>query len=236
MKKQEKKDKIVVKKQEKKDKIVVKKQDAKIKYGKEKYDLAKGEDVLKTTGLIYGIQIGMFSLPKTNYELKEVKPLLEIKTEKGTKFLKGPYYNYSSVKADKSSIIKKGYKNAYIKAFYNGKEISISEAVVKEKNSKIAKIEKKPIIYFTVQIGAFSSEFSLKNNKQFQLISKKYTVHKTKIKDDLVIYTVGNYVELQKTVDLKIELQKNGFPDAFITAFNKNKKIDVNKAKELLKK
>lgn len=219
-------------------KPIAKKKSVKIKYGTKKYDFAKGKDVTKTKGLIYGIQLGLFSLPKTNHQLKQIRPLLEIKTSQGTKFLKGPYYTYESANSDKIFVIEKGFESAYIKAFLNGKQIPTKEARKKQKKVVTRKkaTEPKSDIYFAVQIGAFSSEVSGKSKKQFQEIAKKYTISKKTDKNGLFIYIVGKNTVFQKTVNHKKELQKAGYSDVFVVAFNKNEKIPVGKALELLKK
>ena len=51
----------------------------------------KYDDITLSKGIIYSVQIGLFSQPKTNEELKMLAPVFQEKTSKGIKYMVGKY-------------------------------------------------------------------------------------------------------------------------------------------------
>ncbi len=208
--------------------------DSNIKYGTGKYDFAKGADIKQTIGVVYAVQIGMFKLPKTNDELKEVKPLLEERTFDGTKFMKGPFTNYESAKKERDILKLSGFTKAFVTVYYNGNNISLGDAKNKVKKEVVI-INNQPSVYFAVQIGAYGNKLTNDVEKKFQILSQKYTISSKNDKSGLVIYTVGQYVAYEQAVILKNELKQNGYSDCFVVAFKNEQKIKVGDAIKLIK-
>jgi N-acetylmuramoyl-L-alanine amidase len=49
-------------------------------------------------------------------------------------------------------------------------------------------------------------------------------------------YTCGRFDKPEDAVKLQSELKKEGFTDAFVVAFNNNKRITLNEARKIMKK
>ena len=99
---------------------------------------------------------------------------------------------------------------------------------VKKKNpenvfSESGEINKE--IIFKVQI--LSSENPLGSNSQLFNGLKNIWVYK---ENDLYKYTIGNKRDIQSASALQSELRKKGFSDAFVVAFQHEKRIPVRKA------
>ncbi len=52
--------------------------------------------------------------------------------------------------------------------------------------------------------------------------------------EGLYKYTVGNETSMEEAVALQRRLQRNGFPDAFIVAFQGSERISISEAQRLL--
>lgn len=210
-----------------------------LNYGTGKYDFAQGVDINSVKGLVYCVQLGMYQLPKTNEELKMIRPLMEEQTPKGLKLMKGPFYNYVQAKSEASEVRKKGFENAFVTAYFDGQHISLQKAgsieSAQKNEIKNPEEETKQEITFSVQIGAYSTRLDEAKEKQFKEISTKYTITALADQNGLVIYTVGKYETYEETILVKNELRKMGFHDGFIIAFLNDKKITVPDAIKIAK-
>jgi len=210
-----------------------------LNYGTGKYDFVQGVNVKKVKGLVYGVQMGMFQIPKTNEELKMIRPLLEDNTKNGTKLMKGPYYSYIEAYNETSNIKNKGFKQAFVTAYFNGQHITLSKAkgIEAAQNKEIKNPEKNtescPV--FSVQIGAYSTELTTEKQAQFNEISKRYTITALADQNGLVLYIIGKYASYEETVIVKNDLKKSGFTDVFVIAFQNSRKINVGDAIKIIK-
>jgi hypothetical protein len=208
-----------------------------INYGTGKYDFAQGKDVSIFKGLVYGVQLGMYQLPKTNEELKMTTPLMQENTKAGMKFINGPFYSYIEAVNKNNELISKGFDKSFVTSYFDGKHISLTQAKSVEASGKKEKIEtvKKDSLFFSVQIGAYSTKLSENDEKQFKTISEKYTISAIADQNGLVIYTVGKYKTYEESLLVKNEIKKLGTTDGFVVAFLNNKKITVQEAIKISK-
>jgi len=89
-------------------------------------------------------------------------------------------------------------------------------------------------ISYKVQIGAFRQSVAPLILKQYKTVLKENI---TEIKTDagLTIYLVGNFKDFLKASALRSKVVNSGINDAFVVAYNKNKRIPLNVAREILK-
>ncbi|MBI1267278.1 MAG: hypothetical protein GC193_07605 [Cryomorphaceae bacterium] len=80
-------------------------------------------------GLVYKVQVGAFrkSLPANHFD--QFAPLSGEKLENGiTRYTAGLFLKFNSANEAKTAIRKKGYSDAFVVAFMNGRRISLTEA------------------------------------------------------------------------------------------------------------
>jgi uncharacterized protein YjaZ len=107
------------------------------------------------------------------------------------------------------------------------------DSEVKKKNPENVFTESGEInkeIIFKVQV--LSSENPLESNSPRFNGLKNVWVYK---ENDLYKYTIGNKRDIQSASALQSELRKKGFSDAFVVAFQNEKRIPVRKALNYLK-
>ena len=85
-------------------------------------------------------------------------------------------------------------------------------------------------VYFTVQIAA--STDAAKDLPKYLHIQD---IHSVKSDDGFVRFVAGNFTVLEDARKRMAQLKNGGYKDAFITAYDGNKRITVNEAVELLK-
>lgn len=86
-------------------------------------------------------------------------------------------------------------------------------------------------IYFTVQVGA-----STNPSKDDANFSKNKEIKGVKCSDGYTRYVIGSYASADAARKRQTQLKTTGYKDAFITAFNGNKRITVQEAEQMLKR
>jgi hypothetical protein len=201
-------------------------------YGTGPYDFAKGTDISTVKGFVYTVQIGLFQLPRTNEEIKLLSPLYNEKVKDGTKYLINTFQNFEEASKEKNKIANLGFREAFVCAYLDGKQISLTKA---EKYGKKTIVPvTKDEIFFQVQIGAYASKLPSDKEKSYLALSKTNPVTAKTDENGLVIYTVGKTKSYSEAIQLKNSLKKQGFNDGFVVAFKNGKKIKVLDAVKLL--
>ena len=95
------------------------------------------EDQTLPKGLVYQIQMYTLSTKATVAKFKGLSPVFETKTPTGKyTYRVGVFRNYADVLANLNSVKKLGFKTAFIVAFNDGKELTVSKARALEAEKK----------------------------------------------------------------------------------------------------
>lgn len=196
-------------------------------------------------GIIYLIQLGAFSSEKNPVVFKGMEPITCVKKENSKiyKYFVGRFHNLSKAEKSLGLVKTKGFKDAYIVAFNNGKMIPINSAlklefkqnnieIIDETESEMVKKETVDLSIIYVLKGTI-----IANNKE--LISKLKSV----LRDNLEIYiddnkTDGNIiVKSFKTFDsasiLKVKLKKDIGVEFEIHAYFAENQIPLDQARKI---
>ncbi len=182
-------------------------------------------DVSQTKYLKYFIQIGTFSTPKTQEQLKVGGQLyFRLLSDGRVQYFTGPYYRYSKAKEKLAAVKQIGYTDAIIVAFNNGKEITLAKA--KQIENNVSASEK---VIYRVQIGAFSDFLSKEQfNKKFGQVADLYKIHTHTNSKGLIVYSAGDATTIQEARKIRQVLASMGFEDAFIIAFKGGKQVPLS--------
>ncbi len=207
-----------------------------LNYGTEDYDFVKGTDVRTTKGLVYAVQFGLFKMPKTNIEIKYIKPLMQEHTPGGVKYMQGPFTSYDEAAEAKNGIVKKGFESAFVTAYRNGEPVSVSDAKKTEGSTKKNTPTKTEKVYFSIQIGAFAAGITPQAQARFDAISKTYTIISRKdAETGLTIYSAGQFTDYTVATVEKNKLKAAGYTDIFLIAYKDETKINIADALKLQK-
>jgi len=206
---------------------------------KEDKKVSKFNSVSDIKELFYSVQLGFYSTPKNVEDFKNMNPVFEEKTEKGYKYMSGKFKNYKDALAENDKIRKAGFEKSFVIAYNSGKSISLQEAkaleTTPEKSDNKAVVEENGI-EFSVQLAAYALKLTENEEKAiFGTVTKKHQLVIRTEKDGLATYSVGKEKTWEQIVKLKEQLEKDGQKNIFITAYNNGKKIEVAKAKQMLK-
>ncbi len=174
---------------------------------------------------LYGVQIGATLEPKYTWEFKGVKNVEVYMDENGIyRYIIGKLLSPIAAKKLLSVIKDSGYPDAFV---VNVKDkTKFSEKVVNMDNKPITD-ELVGEVVFRVQVGAFKSD-TIPDDLAYLFIELDSI---TEINDREWTYLlVGKFTEIGEA-RFYLELIKDiGVKDAFITAFNYSRKIDIRQA------
>ncbi len=219
----------------------------------------KTETSTDVGGVVYRVQLGAFKNKLTNTRMfKGAKNVIEIKTENGLyTYSVGSFTAYSDAVASKTELAAGGYPDAFVKAYRNGKRITLAEAgaayvkpvnnepAPKEDNKQapkeaaaVAPVNKdgaainKKDIKFKVQLGVYKGTPPMSIRSKF----KKYS-NLAFDEDNAgnVHYNVGPYSDYESAKAEKEKAIASGIKGAFVVAFYKDKPIPVQQAVSMLK-
>lgn len=182
-----------------------------------------------TNSSLYGVQIGAFLQPKFVRDFKNVKNI-EVYIDKNGifRYVIGAFIFRSQAKTLLEHIKQAGYPDAFIVDVNNN--MKYAKEVITINNHSI-KYQIRGKVHFCVQIGAFSKIIP---DRIAQMYLKVDDINTMK-QNDLTILLVGKFDTYEAANLYKQQLHKNGYPDAFVVAFNYHVKIPLNDAIEYMK-
>lgn len=180
-----------------------------------------------TNAPLYGVQIAshLNTVPIGSYS--DIKNLdVFVGNEGYIRYVVGHFSYRSQAEKLLEKIIAMGYKDAFIVNVNDARKYS--NELISYNNINVRKGIEGPIQYF-IQIGAFKEKVT---EDQIDAYFDLEGIQEIKY-DDLTILALGEYLKFA-AAESKLELiQESGYPEAFIVAFNKGKKIDLTTAKRL---
>lgn len=203
-----------------------------------------------STGYVYHIQIGVFSIRQKSDFFSGLGPVIEEVVGDGKlyKYLVGNHSSFTSAKRAVPEV-KQKFPNAFVVAYKDGVKADLSEAIkATDQNYKPQKMESpivenvKPAVLesrtndvlFKVQVGAYSGDVPEDVKVKLEKFSK-YIIDYSKDYRGYTICTVGSFDSYSKVSKLKMELREAGLVDAFTVAFSGNDKITIQQALEILR-
>ncbi len=184
-----------------------------------------------TRSPLYGVQVGSFKylvpVREEYSDLRNVEAFLD--TNNVLRYVVGRFNLVSQAKSLLKVIQDAGYSDAFI-VDVNGASRFSREVIIVDNQSFKAQL--RGDIEYRVQIGAYSNTDSIPGH-----LAEKYLkvdgITETKHKG-LVILTTGKFKNYNDAVTHKNEMQSLGILDAFVVAFNQNRKVSLQSAEKYL--
>lgn len=181
-----------------------------------------------TASILYGVQVAAYIEPKFTRDFANVKNVEVYMDNNGVfRYVIGRFPYRQQAEKLLEWVKKAGYTDAFI-VDINGDKYS--EEVVSVDDESI-KREIKGKVDFRVQIGAFKREIPEHVARQYLMIDK---IKETKV-GDYTVLTIGSFDSYERAAEFRNKLQTIGVADAFIVAFNYDKKIPLDEAEAFLK-
>lgn len=177
-------------------------------------------------GVIYRIQIGAFSTPREPQFFKGMVPIFGERVGKVTKYFIGNLTSYSSAENALNVVKSKGFKDAFIVAWYNGKPVTPQRAQSLEgsaqQTSKPEEIDRGKI--YKIQVGVYDNELPESMAKTIRTIASGKEITRTDNGQGQKVFSVGNYSSLDEAQRVKDNLVASGIVNAIVITIELEKK------------
>jgi hypothetical protein len=217
---------------------------------------AKMED-----GLIFRVQIGAFKTQLPNNAFKGLSPLNGETTASGYfRYTAGNFDQIEPANAVKNDLRNLGYSDAFVVVYYNGKRISLGEAMAMMEKDGIKMDPNAPqtagitgkanvpkaIVNTAIQESVeVTKELEQTNGLLYTIQIGVYTkqvskpqilrlkpVFREQLSNGLFRYTAGIYIDSERLMSDKNKVVEMGVKDAFVSAYLNGKRISYADAKE----
>lgn len=173
----------------------------------------------------YGVQVGAFVEPVYTYEFPGLRNIEVYVDQNGVyRYIIGRFMFDSQAERLLRAIKEKGYEDAFVTNIKNKQKFSEQVLTIDRDN-----INKRLIgrVDFRVQIGAFKGDTIPEDLMEVYLQLDSITEVRM---PDITIMTVGSFDTYEAASFYKELVQDLGVEDAFVSAFNYNRKVDLKQA------
>lgn len=148
-------------------------------------------------GLIYQIQMFSTTTPATVAKLKGLSPVFQTKATSGKYVCRvGLFRTYADVLAHLNSVKSVGFRNAFIVAFHDGKEMKVTDARALE-----IEMNKKPSLY-EVRIETGNEELDMTLAGGIRQQSHGKDLVRTEREDGTKVYVIGPFADKETAENL----------------------------------
>jgi hypothetical protein len=154
------------------------------------------EDNNLPSGLVYQIQMFSTTSAATVSKLKGLSPVFETRTSGGRyTYRVGVFRTYADVLSNLNSVKKVGFRNAFIVAFNDGKELTVAKAKVLEAENR------KPSLY-EVRIDTGTNELDMTVAGAIRQQTPGKDIARVENEDGTKVYVVGPFADKEKAENL----------------------------------
>ena len=173
-----------------------------------------------------------------------ITDLVEVRTDDGLyKYSTKSFDNIQAVAIHKIDMILRGYQDAFITAYKDGKRIPIKEVGATPSSSRneieeiaddaVVNVINKDLIVFKVQVGIFREAPPVDKQNMFDQIDD---IKAEVTNSGLTRYVTGTFTSYKEAEKYRYKIiNKFGVIDPFVVAMFNNEYISVQEALELLK-
>ncbi|PBQ33877.1 hypothetical protein CNR22_19505 [Sphingobacteriaceae bacterium] len=218
-------------------------------------------DAPMESGLIFRVQIGAFKTPLPNNAFKGLSPLNGETAGNGyIRYTAGNFVKVENANAVKNDLRNLGYRDAFVVVYFNGKRISLAEALAElEKQGKsvdpnapqtagitsnvnVPKAAANPVMLESVTVSKeLEQTDGLLYTIQIGVYTKEITksqilslrpIFREQLKNGLYRYTAGIYNNPEKLLADKSRVVNMGIRDAFVSAYLNGKRVPFAEARD----
>jgi hypothetical protein len=200
-------------------------------------------------GLVYQIQMGVFSKPVDPSFFKGISPVsgFRVAETDATRYFVGMFRKMTNADRSLLTVKQMGFKDSFITAVLDGKPVSIERASLMENEwgqkplintAPVQKTgeSKASTLIFRVEVtrsvkplgdDVAGTYRKMAGNKGFEII---------KSDDGTLVYLIGKFITFDTAFEYAGLLNRNGYREAKVVAYAGNKEIPVETARQLFEK
>lgn len=209
-------------------------------------------DPVLPSGLIYRIQMGVFSKPVAPSFFKGITPVTGFRvTSSGMiRFFAGMFRRMDDANKALLRIKQLGFKDSFLVAISNGAPVSIERASLLEKEWGQKPLYEKavtelknpseetgpPTLSYRVEIARSEKPREEEVVESYRKMSGSRGFEILTLEDGTNVYLIGKFITFESASDYAGLLIRNGYRDSKVVAYLGNREIPVETAKQLFEK
>lgn len=202
------------------------------------------------SGLVYRIQMAVYTKPVPPELFKGIRPVYGFSLpEKGMiRYYAGLFRRADEANKALLSVKQLGFRDAFLTAVFDGRQISMERAIVLEKEWGMIPLEEAsssakpsepdipPELSFRVEIERMQKPVKDDTFADYRKIAGTRGIEIFKTDDDKFAYLIGKFITFESASEYADLLVRNGYKNARVTAWIGNKEITVESALKLFEK
>jgi len=223
-------------------------------FGVEKNPDLKGQNAISIdpelpAGLIYRIQMGVFSKPPDPSFFKGIYPVagFRVSGTESTRYFVGMFRTMEDANRALLTVKQMGFKDSFITAVLDGKAVSIDRAALLE-----TEWGKKPLIVIglapkTGEIAPLTLNFRVEISRSVKPVSDEVAASYKKLAGNrgfeilstdgsFYVYLIGKFITFESASEYADLLKRNGYRESKVVAYLGSKEIPVETAMQLFEK
>jgi len=200
-------------------------------------------------GLIYRIQIGVFSKPPEVSYFKGISPVVGFKVPgtAATKYFAGMFRKIAGANRALLTVKQTGFKDAFVTAFLDGKAVSIDRALLLENEWGLKPLiitdqtpdsaETGPVtLNYRVELIRTIKPVSKENLDNYKKMAGNRGIEIISTEEGTLVYLIGKFITFESASEYADLLKRNGYRESHVVAYLGSKEIPVETAKQLFLK
>ena len=161
-------------------------------------------------GVVYRLQIGAFGTPRQPKFFKNMVPVVGVKAGHVTKYYIGCLRSYDDAEKALKTVKERGFRDAFIAAWYNGSSIAINRAKQMENVETKSDIDADDSRVYMVQIGGYQEPMPTDELKTVKALAAGKEVSRMVNEQGEYVYTVGSFKSASDAEKFKGNLVASG--------------------------
>ncbi len=208
-------------------------------------------DLELPSGLIYRIQIGVYNVPLTTSYFRGVTPVVgfRIPGSSSVRYFAGLFRRVADAGKALLRVKQAGFRDAFLTASSDGKQISVDRATVLEKEwglkpflsvsrlpESISGISVTHTLIFRVEVTRCKTPLGDAATEAVKKIAGERSFEIFEGEDGSFVYLIGKFITFESASEYASLLNRNGYRDARVAGYLGNKEIPLEKARQLFEK
>jgi hypothetical protein len=193
-------------------------------------------------GLVYRIQMGVFSKPLSPVFFKGISPAsgFRISGTASTKYFVGMFRRMAEANRSLLMVKQMGFKDSFVTAILDGKPVSIERAAILENEwgqKPLMKTVTGPsTLVFRVELAKTAKPVSKEMEEAYKKLAgiRGFEILSTPVGS--TAYIIGKFITFESASEYADLLVRNGYREARVVAFLGPREVPVETAKELFEK
>jgi tetratricopeptide (TPR) repeat protein len=201
-------------------------------------------------GLVYRIQMGVFSKPLSPGFFRGISPAsgFTVPGTGSTRYFVGMFRRMADANRSLLAVKQAGFRDSFITAILDGKPVSIDRAAIIEKewsqkplfksvsnNTNVAD-EGPSTLMFRVELARTAKPVSREMEDTYRKLAGNRGFDIFSTQEDSTAYIIGKFITFESAFEYADLLVRNGYRDAKVVAYLGLKEVPVETAKELFEK